>query len=160
MAEKPKKKKPIRQAVGVVVGDPATGRILMLTSRKRQGALVLFRGERAEGEEADAAALRVLQEEGSIQATGLLNRLGTYIEANKRGKTIAHHWMYEIPYTRTTIITKRPPLPTQQSSSQEDEEINERTRVWVTFEQALEATMDRPMSRLALTNSSFAKHRH
>lgn len=160
MAEKPKKKKPIRQAVGVVVGDPATGRILMLTSRKRQGALVLPRGERAEGEEADAAALRVLQEEGSIQATGVLNRLGTYIEANKRGKTIAHHWMYEIPYTRTTIITKRPPLPTSSAALQgEDEENNERTRVWVTFEQALQATMDRPMSRLALTNSSFAKHR-
>lgn len=158
MADKPKKKKPIRQAVGVVVGDPATGRILMLTSRKRQGALVLPRGERAEGEEAEAAALRILQEEGSMQATGLLNRLGTYIEANKRGKTIAHHWMYEIPYTRTTIITKRPPLPSSSSSSQE-EEINERTRVWVTFEQALEATMDRPMSRLALTNSSFAKRR-
>ncbi|KAI8144563.1 hypothetical protein BJV82DRAFT_71487 [Fennellomyces sp. T-0311] len=135
---KPKKKKTLRQAVGIIVCDHQ-GRILLLSSRKREGALVLPRGDRNEEtqESHDAAAIRILREEAGIHVDKLSRRLGTYTEGNKRGKIVAHHTMYEV---RDPKILKAA----------------ERERVWVTFDRALAATLDRPMSHLALKNSSFA----
>ncbi|KAI9496975.1 hypothetical protein BDB00DRAFT_806273 [Zychaea mexicana] len=154
IAPKPKKKKGIRQAVGIIVNDRKTGKILMLKSRKREGALVLPRGERDDEnkETSDDAVIRILSEEaGLIRVDKSPIRLGTYCEGNKRGKTIAHHWMYEIRDAKFVIERTATKASTELQEQQE-----QRERVWVTFKEALEATLDRPMSHLALKNSSFA----
>ena len=141
--------------MGIIVCD-RHGRILLLASRKREGALVLPRGDRNEEtqESPEAAAIRILREEAGIHVDKLSRRLGTYTEGNKRGKIIAHHNMYELQDPRVIKAT-------------------ERERVWVsvhtplfilcadngtkvTYDRALAATLDRPMSHLALKNSSFA----
>ncbi|KAI9314949.1 hypothetical protein BX666DRAFT_1861491, partial [Dichotomocladium elegans] len=140
------------QAIGIIVGDPEANKVLMLSSRKRPGALVLPRGEIEEEESYSNVgtkrnpvnvALHVLEQEANVTANpGFLRHLGTFVEANKRGKTVGHHWIYEVPYSNTTF------LPSNSG----------RTRMWVTYQDALKATMDRPMSHLALRNSVMFSH--
>ncbi|KAG2215058.1 hypothetical protein INT45_006295 [Circinella minor] len=152
-----KKKKTIRQAVGVIITDSKTNRVLMLTSRKREGALVLPRGERNEDsqETSEEAALRIIYEEAGIRVIHQSPKhLGTYCEANKRGKTIAHHWMYEIRDAK--LIQTTPPTKTITNSEGQQVVQKHRDVVWVPYGEALNATLDRSMSHLALQNSSFA----
>ncbi|KAI8368173.1 uncharacterized protein BYT42DRAFT_539300 [Radiomyces spectabilis] len=137
-----KKKKGIRQAVGIIVIDPATKKVLMLSSRKQEGALRLPRGQcnRDTQEQPEAAALRVLHEEAGVSTNGLNCRVGTYTEANKKGNIIAHHWMYEVH--ASTLMDTWP--------------ASDRQRFWVSYKDALLATADRRMAHLALTNCSLA----
>ncbi|KAI9299768.1 hypothetical protein BJ944DRAFT_244862 [Cunninghamella echinulata] len=141
-----KEKKPLRKAVGIVVIDPNSQRVLMISSKKREGAYVLPRGDcNLETEESfEATALRVLKEKAYIQADGLSRRIGIYAEANKKGKTVGHHAMFEV--TSFTVLT--PP------------DGFDRERVWVEYNRALMATQERPMSHLALTSSSLRTLRH
>lgn len=92
------KKKKI-QAVGVIVIDPATQKVLMLSSRKKEGAYVLPRDDcqtEPTEEHPEKAAIRLLHEKAGVAATFLSSRVGSYAESNKKGRVIAHHWMYEV----------------------------------------------------------------
>ncbi|GAN07583.1 hypothetical protein MAM1_0168d07083 [Mucor ambiguus] len=138
-----KEPKPIRQAVGVIVIDPATRKVLMLSSRKNEGAYVLPRDDcktdPAE-EHPEKAALRLLNEKAGVAATFLTSRVGSYSESNKKGKVIAHHWMYEVH--APTLLETWPNA--------------DRQRVWVPYEDALKATEKKRMSHLALEKCSLA----
>jgi ADP-ribose pyrophosphatase YjhB (NUDIX family) len=131
------------KAVGVIVIDAATQKVLLLSSRKREGAYVLPRGDcnANPDEHPEKAALRILQETAGASATFLTNRVGSYAEANKKGKVVAHHWMYEVH------------SPVFQNTWPE----SERQRVWVTYNEALAATKNKRMSHLALQKCSLAK---
>ncbi|KAL1931249.1 hypothetical protein VTP01DRAFT_10386 [Rhizomucor pusillus] len=93
---KKRKKKPIRQAIGVLVIDKKAKRVLLISSRKREGAFVLPRGDCNEAEEPAQAALRILFEEAGVFASQVSCRVGTFTEANKKGNIVAHNWMYEV----------------------------------------------------------------
>jgi ADP-ribose pyrophosphatase YjhB (NUDIX family) len=127
----------------VIVIDAATQKVLLLSSRKREGAYVLPRGDcNANPEEhPEKAALRILQETAGASATFLTSRVGSYSEANKKGKVVAHHWMYEVH------------SPVFQNTWPE----SERQRVWVPYKDALAATENKRMSHLALQKCSLAK---
>ncbi|KAI9484115.1 MAG: hypothetical protein EXX96DRAFT_560952 [Benjaminiella poitrasii] len=143
-AEKPKEPKPIRQAVGVIVIDPSTQKILMLESKKKQGTYVLPRDDcksKPLEEHPEKAALRLLHEKAGVSATFLTARVGSYSESNKKGKVIAHHWMYEVH--GPTLLQSWPGV--------------NRQRVWVPYEEALKATEKKRMSHLALEKCSLAK---
>ncbi|KAI9246693.1 hypothetical protein BDA99DRAFT_576517 [Phascolomyces articulosus] len=152
----PKKKKPIRQAIGIIITDSKTGKVLLLTSRKREGALVLPRGDRNDDaqETSEEAVIRILYEEAGIRIINQSpKRLGTYTEGNKRGKIIAHHWMYE--FSDAKLIQSIPPRKLITNAEGEQVEQKQRELVWVPYNEALAATLDRPMSHLALKSSSF-----
>ncbi|CAO3643696.1 unnamed protein product [Cunninghamella blakesleeana] len=144
--EKKKKKKELRKAVGIVVIDPATKRVLMVSSQKREGAYVLPRGDcnLEKNESFEDCALRTLKEKACIEAKGFSRRIGTFAEASKRGKTVGHHTMFEV--TDFTVL-----------SASKD---YSRERVWVEYNRALMATQDRPMSHLALTSSTLSSLHH
>ncbi|GAA5797831.1 hypothetical protein HPULCUR_003227 [Helicostylum pulchrum] len=115
-----KEAKPIRQAVGVIVIDPATQKVLMLSSRKKEGAYVLPRDDcqtEPTEEHPEKAAIRLLHEKAGVAATFLSSRVGSYAESNKKGKVIAHHWMYEV--NAPTLLETWPDATRQ--------------RVWVNF---------------------------
>ncbi|KAI8339588.1 hypothetical protein BC941DRAFT_451028 [Chlamydoabsidia padenii] len=138
-----KKKKVIRQAVGLVVIDPATKRVLMLSSKKRENAYVIPKGDcimEPQVESYEDAAYRVLMEAG-IKAHGLSRRIAVYTDANKKGKIVGHHAMFEC----TSFSLMQPPANF------------DRTRVWVAYDVALRATEDRPLSLMALKNSTLAR---
>ncbi|CAO3598884.1 unnamed protein product [Absidia cylindrospora] len=139
--KKKKKKKGMRHAVGLVVIDPSTKRVLMLSSRKRENAYVLPKGDcqmEPEAERYEDTAFRVLMEAG-IKAHNLSRRIAIYTDANKKGKIVGHHAMYEC-----TSFSLLPPPANY-----------DRTRVWVAYDVALRATEDRPMSLMALKNSTL-----
>ncbi|CAO3699401.1 unnamed protein product [Rhizopus stolonifer] len=93
-ASEKKSKKPIRQAVGgIVILD---NKVLMLSSRKSESALRLPRGDCRENETPEQAVLRVLRDEAGIETENIKQRVGTYTKANKKGKIVCHHWIYEI----------------------------------------------------------------
>ncbi|KAG0173032.1 hypothetical protein DFQ28_009070 [Apophysomyces sp. BC1034] len=142
--QKKKKKKIIRQAVGAVIIDSTTKKVLMLSSRKRENALVLPRGECETDtqETPENATIRVLLSEAGVSVSSLTQRVGTFTEANKKGKIIAHHWMYEV-HDPTLVDTWAG---------------SDRKRVWVTLNEALTATTDRRMAHLALNSCSLARH--
>lgn len=106
--------------------DPATKRVLMLSSRKRENAYVLPKGDcimpddeneetkNRKPESYEDAAFRVLMENG-IKAQNLSRRIAVYTDANKRGKIIGHHAMFEC----TSFTLLHPPVDF------------DRTRVWV-----------------------------
>ncbi|CAO3645707.1 unnamed protein product [Mucor hiemalis] len=112
-----KAKKPIRQAVGGLVVDAASKKVLMLSSRKAEGAFRLPRGNCEENESPEDAVVRVLQQEAGIQVDKTAVRVGTYTEANKKGKIVGHHWMYEV--NDYTLLDSWPAL--------------DRNRVWVSL---------------------------
>lgn len=118
----------------------------MISSQKREGAYVLPRGDcKLETNESfEDCAKRILKEKACIEAKGLSRRIGTYAEANKRGKTVGQHCMFEV--TDFTVL-----------SASKD---YNRERVWVEYNRALMATQDRPMSHLALTNSTLSSLKH
>ena len=104
----------------------------MLTSRKREGAFVLPRGERNDDiqETSEEAAFRIIYEEAGIRVINQSpKRSGTYCEANKRGKTIAHHWMYE--FRDPKLIQTTP--PTRTITNREGQQVVQKQRevVWV-----------------------------
>lgn len=71
----------------------------MLGSRKKEGAYVLPRDDcqtEPTEEHPEKAAIRLLHEKAGVTASFLSSRVGSYSEANKKGKIIAHHWMYEV----------------------------------------------------------------
>ncbi|KAF7731211.1 hypothetical protein EC973_000626 [Apophysomyces ossiformis] len=141
--KKEKKKKIIRQAVGAVIIDTTTNKVLMLSSRKRANAFVLPRGEcQIDLEETpEKATIRVLLEEAGVSVTSLTQRVGTFTEANKKGKIIAHHWMYEVH--NPTLLDTWPG--------------SDRQRVWIPLNEAITATKDRRMACLALNSCSLAR---
>ncbi|KAI8336172.1 hypothetical protein BC941DRAFT_428523 [Chlamydoabsidia padenii] len=139
--KKKKKKKGMRHAVGLIVIDPTTKKVLMMSSKKRENAYVLPKGDcqmEPEAERYEDTAFRVLMESG-IKAHSLSRRIAVYSDANKKGKIIGHHAMYEC-----TDFTLLPPPANF-----------ERSRVWVAYDVALRATEDRPLSHLALKNSTL-----
>ncbi|KAI8992568.1 hypothetical protein BDB01DRAFT_778874 [Pilobolus umbonatus] len=133
-----KKKKPIRQSVGAIVIDPETNKILMLSSRKSEGAYRLPRGDCDENESHEDAVKRVLLEEAGVEVDDVSKRVGTYTEANKKGKIVGHHWFFQV--TSTKLLDSWPAL--------------DRKRVWFTIEEAVAASADRHISRLALNSCS------
>ncbi|KAI7861532.1 hypothetical protein BDF14DRAFT_1868157 [Spinellus fusiger] len=141
LEEQKKKKKMIRQAVGVIVIDQKTQKILMLRNPKKNNSLRLPRGDcLAENEERpENAAMRLLLEKAGVDVGYMTCRIGTYTEANKRGKIIAHHWMYEVH--DPTLVDSWPG--------------SEKERVWVTVNEALAASQDRRIAHLALNNCSL-----
>lgn len=89
----------------------------MLSSKKRENAYVLPKGDcvmEPETERYEDAAFRVLMEAG-IKAHSLSRRIAVYTDANKKGKIIGHHAMYEC----TSFSLTQPPAEF------------DRTRVWV-----------------------------
>ncbi|KAI9356154.1 hypothetical protein BD770DRAFT_390562 [Pilaira anomala] len=134
-----KAKKPIRQAVGGIVIDKETKKVLMLSSRKEEGAYRLPRGNCEENETPEQAVVRVLHDEAGIQVDAVDARVGTYTEANKKGKIVGHHWIFEVK--NHVLLDTWPAL--------------DRKRVWFTFEEAIAACADRHISRLALNNSTL-----
>jgi ADP-ribose pyrophosphatase YjhB (NUDIX family) len=80
----------------VIVIDPATQKVLMLESRKRPGAYVLPRDDCQTEEHPEKAALRLLMDKAGVSTSFLSCRVGSYSESNKKGRVIAHHWMYEV----------------------------------------------------------------
>lgn len=86
----------VHQAIGVLVIDKKAKRVLLISSRKREGAFVLPRGDCNEAEEPAQAALRILFEEAGVFASQVSCRVGTFTEANKKGNIVAHNWMYEV----------------------------------------------------------------
>lgn len=128
----------------MIVIDPATHKVLMLSSRKNEGAYVLPRDDcktEPVEEHPEKAALRLLNEKAGVAATFLSSRVGSYSESNKKGKVIAHHWMYEVH--APTLLETWPNA--------------DRQRVWVPYEDALKATEKKRMSHLALEKCSLAK---
>ncbi|KAI7903613.1 uncharacterized protein BX663DRAFT_551308 [Cokeromyces recurvatus] len=142
--KKSKESKPIRQAVGVIVIDPATQKILMLESKKKKGTYVLPRDDcktKPTEEHPEQAALRLLHEKAGVSTSYLSARIGSYSQANKKGKITAHHWMYEVH--GPTLLKTWPN--------------SNRQRVWVSYEEALKATENKRMSHLALERCSLAR---
>lgn len=86
----------VHQAIGVLVIDKKAKRVLLISSRKREGAFVLPRGDCNEAEEPAQAALRIIFEEAGVFASQVSCRVGTFTEANKKGNIVAHNWMYEV----------------------------------------------------------------
>ncbi|KAI8362664.1 hypothetical protein EDC96DRAFT_444776 [Choanephora cucurbitarum] len=128
--------KPVRQAVGVIVIDSATQKILLLESKKRPGAYVLPRDDCLPDEHPEKAATRLLAEKAGIQTTFLSCRVGSYSETNKKGRITDQHWMYE--------VNSYSLLP------------SDRQRSWFTYEEALEALKEKKISHLALEKCSLA----
>jgi predicted NUDIX family NTP pyrophosphohydrolase len=89
----------------------------MLSSRKAENAFRLPRGNCEENETPEQAVVRVLAAEAGIQVDKVAVRVGTYTEANKKGKIVGHHWMYEVQ--GYTLLDSWPAL--------------DRKRVWVCF---------------------------
>ncbi|CEG83983.1 hypothetical protein RMATCC62417_17841 [Rhizopus microsporus] len=115
-------------------------KVLMLSSRKKEGAYRLPRGSCKKDEKPEEAILRVLREEAGIEAEKIKQRVGTYTEANKKGKTVAHHWLYEV--TDVKVLESWP--------------AEDRKRVWFTIEESIAASADRHISRLALHSCSLS----
>ncbi|KAI9024273.1 hypothetical protein CLU79DRAFT_746407 [Phycomyces nitens] len=116
----------------------------MLSNPKKDGALRLPRGDCLTDpapEHPEKAAMRILLEKAGVSVDYMTRRIGTYTEANKKGKITAHHWMFEVH--NPTLLDTWPE--------------SDRTRSWVTVNEALIATEDRRMSHLALNNSSLIK---
>lgn len=78
-----------------------------------------------------------MKEKAGVQTQAVNTRIGTYSETNKKGKVTTYHWMYEV--NDATIL-----------------ENSERQRVWVSYEEALQATEKKRMSHLALQKCSLA----
>jgi hypothetical protein len=89
----------------------------MLSSRKSEGAYRLPRGNCDENETPEEAVVRVLHDEAGIQVEKVTQRVGTYTEANKKGKIVGHHWIFEVSDPK--ILDSWPAL--------------DRKRVWVSL---------------------------
>ncbi|KAG1380946.1 hypothetical protein G6F61_003611 [Rhizopus arrhizus] len=133
--------KAIREAVGVIVIDSNTKKILMLASRKDENILVLPRDDCNvdQQEHPEKAAIRLLHDKAGIEAHYLAKRLGCFSESNKKGRVVAHHWMYEV---HNPILL-------------DDWPESNRKRVWMTHEEALKASENKRMARLALQKVNF-----
>lgn len=82
--------------MGAVVIDTENKRVLMVSSRKFENVYRLPKGE-CDGEEThEEAIIRCLHDESGIKIDKVNRRIGTYTEANKKGRIVAHHWMYEV----------------------------------------------------------------
>lgn len=70
----------------------------MLASRKDENILVLPRDDCNvdQQEHPEKAAIRLLHDKAGIEAHYLAKRLGCFSESNKKGRVVAHHWMYEV----------------------------------------------------------------
>lgn len=89
----------------------------MLSSRKQEGAHRLPRGNCDENETPEQAVVRVLHDEAGVQVKEVTARVGTYTEANKKGKIVGHHWIFEVK--DPVLLDTWPAL--------------DRKRVWVSF---------------------------
>ncbi|KAI7902098.1 uncharacterized protein BX663DRAFT_511735 [Cokeromyces recurvatus] len=135
-----KQKKPIRQAVGGIVVDTTNNKVLMLSSRKTEGVYRLPRGNCDKDETPEQAVVRILHDEAGVQVEKVDQKVGTYTEANKKGKIVGHHWMFEV--RNPTLMDCWPAL--------------DRKRVWFTIEEAIAHSADRHIARLALNNCSLS----
>ncbi|KAI8971803.1 hypothetical protein BDF20DRAFT_886529 [Mycotypha africana] len=142
--EQKKQKKPIRQAVGGIVIDTVNKKVLMLSSRKTEGSYRLPRGNCDENETPEQAVIRVLHDEAGVEVEKISQKVGTYTEANKKGKIVGHHWMFEV--TNPKLLDSWPAL--------------DRKRVWFTLEEAVAASSDRHIARLALNDCSLSSANH
>lgn len=57
---------------------------------------MLPRGDCNQKDDPAQAALRILFEEAGVFASQVNCCVGTYTDANKKGKIVAHNWMYEV----------------------------------------------------------------
>ncbi|KAG1054147.1 hypothetical protein G6F42_028885 [Rhizopus arrhizus] len=72
------------QAVGGLVIDTTNNKVMMLSSRKAEGAYRLPRGNCDENETPEQAVVRVLHDEAGVEVENVTQRVGTYTEANKK----------------------------------------------------------------------------
>ncbi|KAI9246788.1 hypothetical protein BY458DRAFT_527719 [Sporodiniella umbellata] len=133
-AKKEAIEKPIRQAVGVLAIDTAQKKVLMLSSKKDETAWVMPRDECELEEHPEKAALRILQQKAGLQAKFLSKRIGCFSETNKKGRVVVHHWIYEVH--NPTLLDEWPEAS--------------RKRVWMTQQEALEASGSKRIACLAL----------
>lgn len=131
--------KPIREAVGVIIVNRSEKKVLMLGSRKDEKVLVVPRDDCQMDEHPEKAAVRILHQKAGVDALFLSKRIGCFSESNKKGRVVAHHWMYEVH--NPTLLDQWP-----ESS---------RKRVWMTYEEALKASENKRMARLALEKIVF-----
>ncbi|KAG2182404.1 hypothetical protein INT43_007334, partial [Umbelopsis isabellina] len=131
------------QSAGILAVNPKTRMVLLLASRKREGAWVLPKGPcmtEPQPEAPESAACRIAWETCGIRGT-INKKVGTFTEAGKRGKINAYNWMYEM----------------QVDKLEDNWPDHDRQRIWVSYEDALRATADRPISLLALKHCSLSK---
>ncbi|KAH8556324.1 hypothetical protein BGW37DRAFT_416710, partial [Umbelopsis sp. PMI_123] len=129
-------------SAGILAIDHEHHTILLVSSLKREGAWVLPKGAcmaEPQVEAPESAACRVAWETAGIRGA-IKKKVGTFTEAGKRGKINAYNWMYEIQ-----VYKIEDEWPGQ-----------DRKRIWVSYEDALQATTDRPISQLAIKHCSLA----
>lgn len=117
---------------GIVILD---NKVLMLSSRKSEDAYRLPRGDCRENETPEQAIIRILREEAGIETEDIKQRVGTYTKANKKGKIVCHHWIYEI--TDPKVLEFWPAV--------------DRQRVWVRNKK--KKKREREMIKLKMMNS-------
>jgi 8-oxo-dGTP pyrophosphatase MutT (NUDIX family) len=86
------------KSAGILAIDKRTNSVLLLASRKREGAWVLPKGlcmTEPQPEAPESAACRIAWEASGIRGT-ISKKVGTFTEAGKRGKINAYNWMYEM----------------------------------------------------------------
>lgn len=76
--------------------DSANQKILMIESRKNKDVFVLPRDDCHPQEHPEKAAIRLLHDKAGINTNYLSKRVGCFSESNKKGRVVAHHWMYEV----------------------------------------------------------------
>ncbi|CEJ03927.1 hypothetical protein RMCBS344292_17900 [Rhizopus microsporus] len=131
--------KPIREAVGAIVIDSINQKILMIESRKNKDTFVLPRDDCHPQEHPEKAAIRLLHDKAGIDTNYLSKRVGCFSESNKKGRVVAHHWMYEVHNPK--LLDNWPE--------------SNRKRVWMIHEEALKASENKRMAYLALQKINF-----
>ncbi|CAO3677625.1 unnamed protein product [Umbelopsis ramanniana] len=140
--EAPKPKKALKHSAGILAIDKESRTILLVSSLKREGAWVLPKGPcmtEPQVEAPESAACRVAWEVAGVRGD-LKKKVGTFTEAGKKGKINAYNWMYEME-----IYKMEDTWPEQ-----------DRKRVWVSYEDAMRATADRPIAQLAIKHCSLS----
>ncbi|RCH87409.1 hypothetical protein CU098_003301 [Rhizopus stolonifer] len=130
----------VRQVAGCLPLDIKNRRVLLISSRKIEGAWVLPKGGWEEDETQKHAAQRETWEEAGIKGT-ITKHLGIFEERTHKKKHLkAHHWIFEMEIEE---IAKKFP------------EKKKRDRRWFTFEESIIATQDHRYIQEAILKSSL-----
>ncbi|KAI8348470.1 NUDIX hydrolase domain-like protein [Choanephora cucurbitarum] len=130
----------VRQVAGCLPIDSRNKRVLLISSRKIEGAWVLPKGGWEADETQKHAAQRETWEEAGVKGT-IHRHLGVFEERTHKKKRLkAHHWIFEMEIEE---IAKKFP------------EKKKRERRWFTLEESLQVTKDHPYIQEALMKSSL-----
>ncbi|KAI8885093.1 hypothetical protein K501DRAFT_246753 [Backusella circina FSU 941] len=130
----------IRQVAGCIPLDLKNNRVLLISSRKKEGAWVLPKGGWEKDETQKHAAQRETWEEAGIKGN-ITQFLGVFEERTLKKRHLkAHHWIFEMSIEE---VTKKFP------------EKKKRERRWFTFEESLLATRDHHYIQEAILKSSL-----